>query len=66
MAPAAQLELGRAYQKQGDTAKARIALPELSRHVERRRPRRPLLLQGKGGVRETAVSASSFGLSLTK
>jgi len=32
------------------------SLPELSRHVERRRPRRPLASTSKGGVRETAVA----------
>jgi tetratricopeptide (TPR) repeat protein len=47
MAPAAQLELGRVYQKQGDTAKARIAYQNFLAMWKDADPDVPLLLQAK-------------------
>jgi tetratricopeptide (TPR) repeat protein len=47
MAPAAQLELGRVYQKQGDTAKARIAYQNFLSMWKDADPDVPLLLQAK-------------------
>jgi tetratricopeptide (TPR) repeat protein len=47
MTPAAQLELGRVYQKQGDTAKARIAYQDFLAAWKDADPDVPLLLQAK-------------------
>ncbi len=47
MAPAAQLELARVYQKQGDTAKARIAYQNFLAMWKDADPDVPLLLQAK-------------------
>ena len=47
MTPAAQLELGRVYQKQGDTAKARIAYQNFLAMWKDADPDVPLLLQAK-------------------
>jgi len=47
MGPAAQLELGRVYQKQGDTAKARIAYQNFLAMWKDADPDVPLLLQAK-------------------
>jgi len=47
MAPAAQLELGRVYQKQGDTAKARIAYQNFLAMWKDADPDVPLLLQAR-------------------
>ena len=47
MNPAAQLELGRVYQKQGDTAKARVAYQDFLAQWKDADPDVPLLLQAK-------------------
>jgi serine/threonine protein kinase/tetratricopeptide (TPR) repeat protein len=47
MTPAAQLELGRVYRKQGDTAKARIAYQDFLAAWKDADPDVPLLLQAK-------------------
>jgi tetratricopeptide (TPR) repeat protein len=47
MTPAAQVELGRVYQKQGDTAKARIAYQNFLAMWKEADPDVPLLLQAK-------------------
>jgi tetratricopeptide (TPR) repeat protein len=47
MAPVAELELGRVYQKQGDTAKARIAYQNFLAMWKDADPDVPLLLQAK-------------------